>query len=159
MWIGMIPTPDSGFMRKLKTFDPNLDCEFNREVERFIITQPSRLRSGRLVAAVIDNPGQDHYRQPDNRDIRNLAHADFERKSHKRRILEGEERALQQEEVQNKKAEDRIMETTVDNKEWLRHKLSVAAGLKGDSVNAAFRRITHKPRGYKVEDRRRLSSQ
>jgi len=153
-WQGITPTPDPGFMRKLKTFDPALDCEFNREIEKFIITQPSRLKSGRLVAAIVENPGKDFYRQPDDRDLRVLAKADFERKDHKRRIKEGEDYILSEHEKSDKRAEEAILAQTKDNGRWLKRKLAHAAGLVGDRVDPAFRRITPKSKGYVVKDRR-----
>lgn len=153
-WQGITPTPDPGFMKKLKTFDPNLDCEFNREVERFIITQPSRLRSGRLVAAIVENPGQEFYRQPDDRDLKNLAKFDFERKGHKQKIREGEERMLNHRKEQNQKAEEALREQTIDNKHWLQRKLAYAAGAVGDRVNPAFRRVIPKSKGFIVKDKR-----
>lgn len=161
-WQGITPTPDPGFMRKLKTFDPNLDCEFNREIERFIITQPSRLRSGKLVAAVVDNPGRPEYRQPDDRDLRVLARADFERKSHTDRIREGEQMMLEKPLQDEKRAENEIRDVTKDNKLQLQHAYAKFFGMRADEHNPAFRRITHKPKGkvfdppYRVVDRRKV---
>jgi len=161
-WQGMTPIPDPGFMRKLRTFDPNLDCEFNREVERFIITQPSRLRSGKLVAAIVENPGKDVYRQPDDRDLHNLARADFERKSHKDRIREGEQAMLEKPIQDEKHAESEIRDATKDNRLQLQHMYRRVFKMTGDDHNPAFRRITHKPKGkvfdppFKVVDRRKV---
>jgi len=158
MWTGITPIPNSTFMRKLKRFDPNLDCEFNREVELFIITQPSRLGSGRLVAGVVANPGKDYYRQPDDRDIHALAKADFERKDHKRRILEGEEYMAESKEKEDKFAEDEIMHASRENKIQLKHMADNIVGRSVDTVNAAFRRVPVKSKGYVVKDKRKLKS-
>lgn len=159
MWTGILPTPDPGFMRKLKTFDPNLDCEFNRECECFIITQPSRLGSGRLVAGVIANPeGIPGYRQPDDRDIAALARADFERKDHKTRIREGEEKMLEAPKKNEAFAEDEIKHATRENKNRLRRMAAQIRGDGGDAVNPAYRRITPKSKGYTVVDKRKLSN-
>jgi len=151
MWQGITPIPDSGFMRKLKVFDPNLDCEFNRHVERFIITQPSRLGSGKLVAAVVENPGKDHYRQPDDRDLAHLAKGDFERKSHKRRIQEGEQYMLEYEEEQDKKVEEDIRNRTKDDKLQLMHTYQHAAGFRADAHNPAFARVNPRIKGKRIQ--------
>lgn len=161
-WQGITPEPDPGFLRKLKTFDPNLDCEFNREVERFIITQPSRLRSGKLVAAIIENPGTDHYRQPDDRDLKVLAKADFERKSHKDRIREGEEHMLDAPKRSEQTAKEAIRDATRDDRRQLEHAYARHFGFRTDGHNPAFRRVVHKPKGkvfdppFKVVDKRKV---
>jgi hypothetical protein len=157
MWTGITPTPDPGFMKKLKVVDPNLDCEFNREVERFIITQPSRLGSGKLVAAIVENPGKDFYRQPDDRDLAVLAKGDFERTSHKQRIIDGEERMRNEYLKKEKDAEDKIREAAIDNKNQLFRAAQYDAGVVGDRHNPAFRRVTPKPKGYKVVDKRKVT--
>jgi hypothetical protein len=157
MFQGITPEPDAGFVRKLKRFDPKLKCEFDRKCGKFIITQPNRLHSGRSIAAVVEGDFGGGYRQPDNRDIKMLARADFERKSHIARIREGE-----QYEKQDAHAYDEIKHATAENKRQLRHYASILRGDRGDNVNPAFRRVTKKAKGtrkngYTVVDKRRAS--
>ncbi len=40
---GMTPSPDSGFVKDLKTFDPKLEIAFDRRYDAFVITQPSQV--------------------------------------------------------------------------------------------------------------------
>lgn len=151
MYKGIAPIPDAGFVRKLKRFDPKLDIEFDRNIGKFIITQPNRLHSGRSIAAVVEGDFGGGYRQPDNRDIQTLVRADFERKSHLQRIREGEQYAADVREKQDAHAYDEIRHATAENERQLKHWQAVARGDRGDDVNPAFRRVNHKKKGIKKD--------
>lgn len=161
-WIGIVPSPDPGFVKKLHTFDPTLKCQFSRKLGKFVITQPNRLHSGESVAAIVEGDTGAGYRQPDNRDIKALYEADFEIKDHKRRILEGEEAMLEHEKNQEERVAAEIRDITLDSKYQLRNTYVKAAN-EGKGM-APFRQVTVKPKGkvfsqepaVKVIDRRKV---
>ena len=129
MWIGITPSPDPGFVKKLHTFDPKLKCEFSRKLGKFCITQPNRLRSGKSIAAIVEGDTGAGYRQPDNRDIRILYEADFENKDHKRRIREGEDYIIDYQKEQERKNTETIRDITKDSKYQLQNELIKAYNL------------------------------
>lgn len=120
-WVGDTPTPDRGFVQKLKEFDKNLWVEFDRKLSCFVIYQPS-VRYGKAVAHVV-RPESDEvpYRQPDERDIANLYVTDFARKSAKRRITEGEEKIVNAHQKSDKDAADDLRDKTKDDRIQLRN--------------------------------------
>jgi len=145
MWQGITPNPDSGFVKKLRTFDPKLKCQFSRKLECFVITQPNRLHSGESVAAIVEGDDGAGYRQPDNRDIQTLYEADFENKDHKKRILEGEEYMTNYREKEHKENIDEIRDIGKDSKYQLRNSLVKAYNM-GKGM-APVRPIKVKPKG------------
>lgn len=164
MWKGITPEPDPGFVRKLKTFDPKLKCKFSRKLGKFVITQPTRLRSGEAVAAVVEGDTGGGYRQPDERDLGVLARADFERKSHKERIREGEEFVEKNREAEEKREHETFRDVAKDNYNQLRHYYANLTGDRADDHNPAFRRVKTKPKGelkdtgkgFQIVDKRRV---
>ena len=117
MYQGITPTPDSNFVKKLHRYDSTLKCNFDRELSKFVITQPSMLNSGRKVALVVkDWEHEGGWRQPDERDIARIAMADFHRKSIRRRIQEGEDYMLNYRDKQDRKAAEELRDMTKDEK-------------------------------------------
>lgn len=95
VWQGLTPTPDRGFVRKLREFDPDLSVEFDRGLGRFVIYQQGRI-SGKTVAMVIRG-GEDTecgFRQPDERDLCLLRQVDMHNERTRRRLIEGREKEL-----------------------------------------------------------------
>ena len=150
---GMTPTPDSGFVKDLKTFDPKLEISFDRRFDAFVITQPSQV-SGRVPALVISGDNGSGYRQPNQSDIRALYKGDFERNGGKRHVLQEEERFKKQDEDHNKFVKDEIMHQTRDNKRQLINTYAKAFNV-GKGVTG-FRQVPIKSKGYKVVDRRTI---
>lgn len=142
MFVGLTPSPDSGFVRQLHAFDKDLDVEFDRKLERFVITQP-RFTGGRVLALVVES--DDVYRQPDNRELRILRRADFYRRNVMHRILEGEAYMRDARDKQDADAADDIRHLTRDSKRQLSNAYVKAFNL-GKGVTG-FRPITPKPRG------------
>ena len=145
MWQGITPSPDSGFIKNLKKFDPKLKCQFSRKLGLFVITQSNRLHSGESVAGIIEGDDGAGYRQPDNRDIQALREADFEFKDHKKRILEGEEYMLKYRKDEEAKNRETIRDATKDDKYQSRNSLMKAYNMgKGMSP---YRQVAPKPQG------------
>ena len=156
MFNGLTPSPDSQFVKDLKTFDPKLGIQFSRKFGRFVITQPSKV-SGRVPVLVVD--GRDNgggYRQPNMGDIKALYHGDLTRKRARDRVREGEERFQEQDEKQKQFAKDEIFHQTRDNKRQLANTYAKAFNT-GKGVTG-FRQITPKSKGYTVKDLRKLKT-
>ena len=154
MYQGIVPSPDSGFKQKLKTFDPTLTVEFDRNVGKFVIKQPRRLRGGQAVALVIENNDDRPWRQPDERDLVMLRAGDFEHRNHKDRIREGENRILDHQAKQEKEVTDTFREASRDDK--IQIKNAYRRALNDGKVGGMFRRVTPKSKGYTVTDRRKV---
>ncbi|MEE9365990.1 MAG: hypothetical protein V3W44_04805, partial [Dehalococcoidales bacterium] len=155
MYHGLTPTPDPGFARKLREFDPKLRLEFSREHEKFIITQPTRLRSGRVPLILIGKYADGTYRQPDDRDLEILHGADMHRSGQevKDRIRIGEEYMLQSQEDQFVKARAEIRDRAKDDKTYLMQQYNQA--FNNSKANAAYRRvIPEAKKGFTVVDKR-----
>jgi hypothetical protein len=158
MFHGITPTPNSGFVRKLKQLYPELEVEFSREHERFIITQPSRLRSGRVLLMIIGGYKIDNsFRQPDERDLKVLWKADMWRIGYKKQMMDGERAMLEAREKEEAKAEEEIRERTKDDKIQLSDGYRRAFNIA--KANATFRRIENKPKpgSFIINDRRKLA--
>jgi len=145
MWTGMTPTPNPGFVKRLKEFDSKLDCVFSRKFGKFVIRQPSRV-SGMVPAIIVDGGPGDGYRQPHVGDIKELYTGDFTRKSAKERILEGEEYMKDYREKEQAHVDDEIRNMTKDDKIQLMraHRQHI---LKDGKANSEFRRVTPKSKG------------
>ncbi|KKN52254.1 hypothetical protein LCGC14_0614740 [marine sediment metagenome] len=146
VWNGLTPAPDTGFVRKLRDFDPTLRVQFSRQLGKFIITQPSNL-SGRTLAAVVEGEDCNNsgFRQPDMRDVRVLHEADFQRKAADQRILEGEEYMLGFQDDFDDKVAQELRECTVDDKIQLVNTYNRASN-SGKGVTA-YRQVTPKAKG------------
>lgn len=147
MWTGLTPSVDHGFKRKLRDYDPDLDCVFDRQFGKFVVTQSSKV-SGRVPAVIIGVDVEEGYRQPDDRDIRQIAKADFARKSVKERIKEGEDYMREYRENQNAHVAEEIRDSTKDDKIQLMNAYRRHL-LKDGKANSEFRRITPKSKGKK----------
>lgn len=142
MYTGLTPSPDPGFIRKLRKFDPNLRLEFDRQQGKFVITQPTRLNSGRVPLLIIGKYRDGSYRQPDERDLDFLLRADLHRKGQevKDRIQEGEDYMISHQEKQFVDAREEIRLRAIDDKRWLMSQYNKA--FNNSKANATFRRIT-----------------
>ena len=145
MYVGITPSPDSGFVRQLRAFDRTLKVEFDRKIGLFTITQP-RFTGGRVLAMVIESESFNGvYRQPDSRDLQVLRGADFYRRNYLQRMLDGEVQMREAREKQDADAAGDIRYLTLDNKRQLSNAYVKAFNIgKG---NSGFRHITPKPRG------------
>lgn len=147
---GLTPSPDPGFVKKLKKYDPSLKVEFSRKHKKFVITQPRKLvqGGGRAETFVIEPMGDPSgYRQPDNRDFNFIVKSDMHRKGQevKDRIREGEEFARETEEKQQKKVRDTFYEITKDDKIQLMN--VVQKHTNQGKAKHAHRQIEVKPKG------------
>lgn len=147
MWHGITPSPDPGFMRKLKRYDKSLGCHFDRKYERFVITQLGKI-SGRVPVLLVDDPALPHYRQPDGRELAILWMADMWNRANqgwKEAMQEGEDYILEHEEKQDRKTKEEIRDTVKDNKYWMKRMMdeitNTSKGLR------PFRQVIHKPKG------------
>ena len=154
MYRGITPTPDTGFVKKLKKFDPKLKLEFSRLLGKFVITQPRKLHSGRALAAVVEGNTGGGFRQPDNRDIDTLCRADFERTSARKRIIAGEDYMLNHKKAQEKELKDSIRDATKDDKFQLINAYRKVFN-EGKQVRHVRHIIPTNKKGYVVKDMRK----
>ncbi len=146
MWTGLTPTPDPGFVRKLHEYDPSLGIEFNRELERFVVTQVGKI-SGRVVMLVVDDPQLPHYRQPDERELAQIWLADKYRSwrhGYKEAMIEGEQKMIDQRKKFMRDAEDDIKALGRENKTQISNAYRKA--LNNGKTESQFRRVQPKPR-------------
>ena len=160
MYQGITPSPDPGFVRKLKEFDPTLRVEFSRELETFVIMQPSK-KYGEVIATVCEGDGEKNWRQPDGRDLAELRAADWHRRrqEHRDRLREGVEKSQQIREKQDAFAEDELKARTREDKRQLFNTVAKATN-SGKGVTG-YRQVENKPKGtkrdgYTVIDRRKI---
>lgn len=146
---GIPPVPDRGFIRKLKEIDPRLDCEFNRQYGKFVITCKAEL-SGRYELFLVEDGLDGGFRYPDNRDIISIHMADRYQKSRRQRILEGEEYMKNYRAKEDKRVKDAIHDMTKDDKRQLVRTYTKAANL--GKAESTFRKVNVMPKG-KVERR------
>ncbi|RPI88690.1 MAG: hypothetical protein EHM41_00005 [Chloroflexi bacterium] len=157
MYQGITPSVPPDFIRKLKNIDPGLDCEFSREHERFVITQQGKI-SGKVVVGLVKGDDGGGYRYPDDRDIKFLHRADMHRNGQevKDRINNGEEymmRVREQDKISFR--EDIKHQTKLDSHQL---KKAYADTFNLGKYNSKYRRVEPKTKGYKVTDRRKLST-
>lgn len=147
MWHGITPSPDPGFVRKLRDYDPKLRAEFRREYGKFAITQPAAVGPNTIIFLVEGGENGRHFRQPDARDLAILHHADMARSgnSPKDRMYEGEAAIADIHRKQEAKVRSDLRDATKDGKYQLMRTFQEAANTgKG---TRPFRQITHKPKG------------
>lgn len=150
-WIGLTPTPDPAFVRKLREFDPALSVEFDRYTGKFVVYQQGKI-SGKAVALVISGgENEAGFRQPDERDLMRLKRADLTRDVVRRRFLDTEEgmRAYTRDSLQDARQE--LREASRDNKYQI--KRAYRAMTNDGKAPSPFRHVAHKPKG-KVFDKR-----
>lgn len=140
--------PDRVFLERLKALDPKLDCVFNRNSERFVITYRRALGDPVPVIQVISKDGG--FRFPDNRDLKALNEADTHRISVKERFQRTAQYMEDYRKRKKKEAKEQIRDMTKDGKIQLSQRLSRLAGFsKG---NSAFRRILPRKRGKTIDE-------
>jgi hypothetical protein len=117
MYAGCTPSPDPGFVRKLKDYEPTLGVHFDRKAECFVITQVGKI-SGRVPLFNIRNE-YGHWRQPDDRDIRAIYEADAHNRlgwDFKTRMTEGEKMMIDAQQKAMDDAKSEIRDATKDDK-------------------------------------------
>ena len=155
MYEGITPVVPREFVKKLKHIDKGLDCKFDRNQSRFIITQTGKI-SGQVPLFRVEGDDGGGYRYPDDRDIKAVNDADMHRRGYRNAMREGEIMMEKQNARKTKDVEDTFRELTVDNKIQIANTWTKALRLgKG---NSAFRRITPKSsEGFTVNDNRKLN--
>lgn len=147
MYEGLTPIPDSGFVSKLNTFDKQLSVEFNRDIGKFVVTQPSNTEPGtRRVALIVqgdENP--EGWRQPDDRDLEFLSLADLFSINVKQRIEDGEKYMLDYREKQKQEQMQTFRDLTKDDKYYLANSYAQAFNL-GKGIRP-YRQVQPKPKG------------
>jgi len=145
MFEGLMPVPDSTFVRKLKQFDPKLECRFSRRHGRFIVTQPRVTKPERPAEVWMINGDSGEFRQPDSRDLKILFGGDLHRIS----VEERERKAIAYmkgyKKKQKKNVKDEIRNRTKDGVIQLK-KMYYKTGNLGKAP-APFRKIERKPKG------------
>lgn len=152
---GCTPSVDPGFMRKLKELDSTLDCYFDRDYCRFVITQRGRI-SGDVPVCIVGTDGEGVFRQPDEREIMMLTWSDLHRSGQeiKDRVRDGEEAMLEARRRSEEAAEDDIRYAAREDRRYAREQFARAGNM--GKANSSVRRIEHKPKGYTVKDLRRV---
>ena len=138
--------PDRGFMKKLKTLDPNLGCKYEPDHQHFVITY--RRPIGEPVPVWMIKSDDGGFRHPDDRDILKLREGDLHRVPLKDR-LRGVSKYMEEDRAtraMNRSQEIRDM--TKDSKIQLMKKFSkIDSAMSGGKENYHFRRINLRPKG------------
>jgi len=148
---GITPTVPRDFLRKLKRIDRTLDCVFDRDVGKFVITQQGKI-SGNVPVLIVAGDVGGGYRYPDNRDIRQLQRADMHRVGYKEQMRRGEEHILSQKNREEAFVDDEIKHIARDNKRYLSEQFRRAQN--DGKANASLRKVTSKPKGVVIDKRR-----
>jgi hypothetical protein len=146
---------DPGFMRKLKEYDNTLNCYFDRDYCRFVITQVGNL-SGEVPVCIVGTDGAGVFRQPDEREIHMLAMSDLHKSGQeiKDRVRGGEEEMMRIREKQDRDVKDDLMHAAREDRRYAMEQFARAGNMR--KANASVRRIEHKPKGFTVNDLRRV---
>ena len=144
MYEGIPPVPDRGFMRKLKEYNKDLDCEFSRKHGKFVITHKGEI-SGRYEVAIVEGDEGGGFRYPDNRDIRTLYEADRYHKSRRQREREAAKYMREWREKEDKHEEDEIRARTRDSRRQLMRTYTKAFNL--GKCESTFRKVNPLPKG------------
>lgn len=144
--------PDPAFAKKLKAFDPILECRWRDDAERFVIVQNRPAGPPYELWICEDETGG--FRQPSELDLMKLHIQSLERKAQKVRDIEMRDRRQSDEEKQERNIDDDMKHAAADNKNQFMKAYHRDFNLgKG---NATFRRIEPKPQGYVVKDKRKV---
>lgn len=150
-------TPNPGFMRHLKSLDQRLDCYYESDWERFVVTY--RRPHGKPIPLFQVKTAAGGFRQPDLRDIMYLKQWDMEEMTATERLTKVTSYMETIREFTQRKRRENIRGWTKDDRIQL---MQVFGRLYGGKSNSAFRRINVKPRAkgeqFKIEDKRFLSS-
>ncbi len=143
-WTGMTPSPDPGFVKKMKEYSPDLGIRFSRNWGCFVITQKSKM-SGDVPLFKVEGDHGAGYRQPDDRDMAAIHAADmWNRRDHDWQdvMREGEEYMLEAEAKSFLDAKQDIRDATKDDKIQLMNTYKEALGM-GKTRNE-FQRVQPK---------------
>lgn len=135
--------PSRYFMKQLKQLDPKLDCYYNKNAERFIITY--QRATGEPVPILQVKTEDYKFRFPDKRDIDKLCEGDCLRVSMKERLDRASRYMTEYREKKRAEAKENIRLMTVDDRKILRRAVGRLHNPKFDS--SMFRKIIHKPKG------------
>ncbi len=149
--------PNPSFMRLLKSLDRRLDCYYEVDWERFVVTW--QRAHGTPIPLFQVKTADGGFRQPDVRDIMYLKQWDMEEMSPNMRLNRVTSYMEEIRKFTERKRREDIRGWTKDDRIQL---MQVFGRLYGGKSNSAFRRINVKPRPkgelFTVEDRRFLSS-
>jgi len=145
-WVGLVPIPDSGFVRKLREFDPDLSVEFDRFLGKFVIYQQGRI-SGKTLAMVVDGDlNRAGFRYPDERDLGRLKAVDMHNERVRRHIIDEREQELREQPMKEYEAgRQELHEASLDDKHQIKH--AYRKMLNDGKVAPHVRSVTPKPRG------------
>ena len=135
--------PSVSFMKKLKVLDPKLDCYFNSNAERFVITY--QRATGEPVPIIQVRTEDDNFRFPDQRDIDKLCEGDCLRVSMKDRLNRASKYMQEYREKARANAKENLRLMTIDDSKILRKGLGRLISPKSNS--SIFRRILPKAKG------------
>ena len=142
-------TADRVFVKDLKRLDRNLGCKFKDG--RFVITYDRAQGPKAEVFEVVNDAGG--FRQPNKCDLDFLCEGDLHQVGVKERMQRTVSYMENYRAKQDKKVTDDLKGCTVDDKIQLSNAINKAYNTS--KSNSTFRRIEHKPKGYKVEDKRK----
>ncbi|MBL0716797.1 MAG: hypothetical protein JJV89_02000 [Desulfosarcina sp.] len=138
-------TPDNVFVKRLKTLDKKLGCNYEQSHGHFVVTY--RRAHGGSVPIMIVKGKDGGFRQPDNRDLTYIMSGDRQNSTARKKI---ESTAKYMEDYRAKKKKrvaEEFRDRTKDDKNQLMNVMTQAAGAgKG---NSTYRRVEPKPKGQK----------
>ena len=142
-----MPNVNPSFMKDLKSMDSKLDCVWNPDGKKFVVTY-ERAIGGSVPIATLAGVENGSFRQPNPRDLEFIKSGDMSNDTVKARMNRTAAYMEDVRESQKKKASDEIRDMTKDSKIQLTQGAVKVAGGKG---NSAFRRVEHKTKGKVFE--------
>lgn len=158
MFQGITPSVDPSFNRKLKAIDPGLSCEFDRRYGKFIIYQQGKI-SGKVPALMVEGNDGGGYCYPHDGHLKILQQSDMHKSGQevRDRIQKGEEYMAGERVKVKKFTDEEFRARTAEDKIQLANEYCKTFNLgKG---NSAHRRITPKPKGFVVRDKRLVKAE
>jgi hypothetical protein len=132
-----MPSVNPSFMKDLKSMDRKLDCIWNPDNKKFIITY-ERAMGGCVPIATLAGIENGEFRQPNQKDLEFIKSGDLSNDSIKNKLNKVASYMENVREEQKRKAKQEIKAMTKDSKIQLQQAAVRVAGGKG---NSAFRRI------------------
>jgi len=132
-----MPSVNPSFMKDLKSMDRKLDCIWNPDNKKFIVTY-ERATGQPVPVATLAGMENGEFRQPNQKDLEFIKSGDLSSDSIKNKLNKVASYMENVREEQRRKAEEEIKAMTKDSKIQLQQAAVRVAGGKG---NSAFRRI------------------
>lgn len=140
--------PDRWFLRELRRIDPHLRCEYDHEMERFVLKYQRCADLPVTLSVIEDENGG--FRFPDNRELLLLGESDTHRVSVKDRLQACSKYMADYRAKQRRNRKGEIRDMTKDGKIQMTQRLTRAFGFgKG---NSAFRRVNLKQKGKTLSE-------